>query len=83
VAVDAGHRWVLHGGDSFFHHGTFDRRTRVPRALAAMEALIAFDRKMVRNNHARLAELYRRAEPDLYIVCAHDPTLYKRAHAHA
>jgi hypothetical protein len=69
------------GGDSFFHHATLDRRTRVPRALAAMEVLIAFDRKMVQSNHARLAELYRCADPDLYIVCAHDPTLYERAHA--
>lgn len=82
VAVDAGHRWVLHGGDSFFHYGTLDRRAHVPRALAAVEALIAFDRKMVRDNHARLAELYRRADPDLLIVCAHDATLYDRARAH-
>jgi glyoxylase-like metal-dependent hydrolase (beta-lactamase superfamily II) len=82
VAVDAGHRWVLHGGDSFFHYDTLDRRAHVPRALAAMEALIAFDRKMVRDNHARLAELYRRADPDLLIVCAHDATLYERARAH-
>ena len=72
VAVDAGHRWVLHGGDSFFHHGTLDGHSHVPRALAAMETLIAFDRKMVRDNHARLAELYRRADPDLFIVCSHD-----------
>ena len=82
VAVDAGHRWVLHGGDSFFHYGCLDRRAHVPRALAAMEALIAFDRKMVRDNHARLAELYRRGDPDLLIVCAHDATLYERARAH-
>ena len=47
VAVDAGHRWVLHGGDSFFHDGTLDRHSHLPRALAAMETLIAFDRKMV------------------------------------
>jgi glyoxylase-like metal-dependent hydrolase (beta-lactamase superfamily II) len=56
VAIDADHRWVLHGGDSIFHHGTLDRHSHVPRALAAMETLIAFDRKMVRDNHARLAE---------------------------
>ena len=45
VAVDAGRRWVLHGGDSFFHHGTLDRHSHVPRALAAMETLIAYDGK--------------------------------------
>ena len=83
VAVDAGHRWVLHGGDSFFHHGTLDRHVHVPRALAAMETLIAFDRKRVRDNHSRLAELYLRADPDLFIICAHDRALYERARAHA
>ena len=83
VAVDAGHRWVLHGGDSFFHYGTLDRGSHVPRALTAMETLIAFDRKMVRDNHARLAELHRRADPDLFIICSHDPTLYERARAGA
>lgn len=83
VAVDAGHRWVLHGGDSFFHHGTLDGHSYVPGAVTAMETLIAFDRKLVRDNHARLAELYRRADPDLFIICAHDPTLYERARAGA
>ena len=39
VAVDAGHRWVLHCGDSFFHHGTLDLNSHVPRALATTESL--------------------------------------------
>lgn len=82
VAVDAGHRWVLHAGDAFYHYGTLDG-TRVPRALAAMESLFAFDRKRVLDNHARLIELYQRQDPDLLIVCAHDPTLYERAKATA
>jgi glyoxylase-like metal-dependent hydrolase (beta-lactamase superfamily II) len=82
VAVDAGHRWVLHAGDAFYHHGTLDGTT-VPRALTAMEMMFAFDRKAVLDNHARLAELYARQEPDLLIVCAHDPTLLERARATA
>jgi glyoxylase-like metal-dependent hydrolase (beta-lactamase superfamily II) len=81
VAVDAGHRWVLHGGDAFFHRGTLDGQPRVPRRISAWEKLVAFDRKRVYDNHARLAELYRRGEPDLFIVCAHDATLYERAKA--
>lgn len=79
VAVDAGHRWVLHCGDAFYHHGTLDGHSHVPRVLTASESLIAHDRKRVRDNHARLAELYRRADPDLFIVCAHDSTLHQRA----
>jgi glyoxylase-like metal-dependent hydrolase (beta-lactamase superfamily II) len=82
VAVDAGHRWVLHAGDAFYHYGTIDG-TPVPRALTAMESLFAFDRKTVRDNHARLVELYQRQDPDLMIVCAHDPTLLERALATA
>jgi len=82
VAVDAGHRWVLHAGDAFYHYGTLDR-TPVPRGLTAMESMVAFDRKRVLDNHARLAELYRRQEPDLLIVSAHDPTLFETARATA
>ena len=80
VAVDSGHRWVLHAGDAFYHYGTLDG-TPVPRALWAMESLVAFDRKRLLDNHARLAELYQRKEPDLLIVCAHDPTLLEQARA--
>jgi glyoxylase-like metal-dependent hydrolase (beta-lactamase superfamily II) len=81
VAVDAGHRWVLHCGDAFFHHGTVDGTARMPRALAAFELATAFDRKMMRQNHARLVELYRRREPDMFIVCSHDRRLYEQAKA--
>ena len=83
VAVDAGHRWVLHAGDAFYHYGTLDGATPVPRALTAMETLVAWDRKAVLANHGRLAELYARHDPDLMIVCAHDPTLFEQARATA
>jgi len=48
-----------------------------------MESLVAFDRKTVLANHARLAELYQRKDPDLLIVSAHDPTLLEQARATA
>jgi hypothetical protein len=44
-----------------------------------MEPMIASSRKLVRDNHARLRQLYQRQEPDLYMICAHDPTLYEHA----
>ena len=81
VAVDAGHRWVLHCGDAFFHHGTVDGTARMPRALAAFEFATAFDRKMMRQNHTRLAELNRRREPDMFMICSHDRRLYEQAKA--
>jgi glyoxylase-like metal-dependent hydrolase (beta-lactamase superfamily II) len=79
VAVDAGHRWILHAGDAFYHPGNLDRRSAVPFVLRAQETLIAYDRKQVADNHARLAELHQRREPDLIVVCAHDPSLYRLA----
>ena len=75
VAVDAGHRWVLHCGDAFYNRGTIDGHSHVPVTIKLSESIIAFDRARVRDNHARLAELYARREPDLLIVSAHDPTL--------
>ena len=83
VAVDAGHRWLLHGGDSFFHHGTVDGTAAMPRALAAFEWAVAYDRKVVQDNHARLVELYRRQEPDLFMICSHDRSIYQQARATA
>ncbi len=82
IAVDAGHRWVLHCGDAFYHYGYLDG-TPVPRSLWAMETMVAYDRKQMHDNHSRLAELYRRAEDDLFIVSAHDSALLERAKATA
>jgi glyoxylase-like metal-dependent hydrolase (beta-lactamase superfamily II) len=78
VAVDAGQRWILHAGDAFYHHGTI-RGTTVPPMLSRMESSVSFDRKRLRDNHARLAELAGRHEPDLLIVNAHDPVLLDQA----
>jgi glyoxylase-like metal-dependent hydrolase (beta-lactamase superfamily II) len=79
VAVDAGEQWILHCGDAFYQRGSIDGRGHVPVTLQASEAFIAFDRARVRDNHARLSELFSRSEQDLVIVCAHDAELYERA----
>lgn len=82
VAVDAGERWLLHAGDAFFHISQITGGTPpMPKALAGFEMVVANNRKKVRENHSRLAELYRRQEPDLRILCSHDPTLFERAKA--
>lgn len=83
VAVDAGHRWVLHCGDAFYYRGTIDNRTPVPAAVRISQRISAFDLKLLQRNHARLAELYARQEPDLLIVSAHDPSLLTDATATA
>jgi glyoxylase-like metal-dependent hydrolase (beta-lactamase superfamily II) len=75
VAVDAGHRWVLHCGDAFYYRGTLDGQSPVPLSIKLFERVVGFDPKRVRANHARLTELYARREPDLFMVSAHDPVL--------
>jgi glyoxylase-like metal-dependent hydrolase (beta-lactamase superfamily II) len=74
--MDAGHRWILHCGDAFYHRGSIDG-TPVPATVRLHEAVTTYSRAQLRDNRSRLAELYGRAEPDLLIVCSHDPGLYE------
>ena len=37
VAVDAGHRWVLHCGDAFYYRGTLDGQSPVPLGIKLSE----------------------------------------------
>jgi glyoxylase-like metal-dependent hydrolase (beta-lactamase superfamily II) len=83
VAVDAGHRWVLHCGDAFYFAAALNERPTAPRIVTAWESIAVFDRKLLHDNRARLAELYRRQEPDLLFVSSHDATLYEKARATA
>lgn len=83
VAVDAGERWVLHAGDAFYVRPTLDGEGRVPATLRALESAMAFDGKQLRENQARLADLYRQGDPGLLIVSAHDPELLEKARASA
>lgn len=79
VAVDAGDRWILHAGDSFYHRGQLDGSDTAPRALRLMERSVSFDWSRVQANHQRLAELWASDEPDLLLVNAHDPQLLRQA----
>ncbi|OBK30557.1 hypothetical protein A5634_15930 [Mycobacterium asiaticum] len=78
VAVESASHWILHCGDAFYHKGTLNR-SRIPFALRAQEELFAFSRTQLHENQNRLAELYGRTDPDLSIICAHDPSLFQQA----
>lgn len=78
IAVDAGDHWVLHAGDSFYHHGQLDGTGVAPRVLTTMERLIATDWTRVQANHQRLTELWTAADSDLQLINAHDPHLLNR-----
>ncbi|MBF6135030.1 MBL fold metallo-hydrolase [Nocardia otitidiscaviarum] len=81
IAVDAGHRWVLHSGDAFLHRAVIDDHNPVPLVDRMVETALAHNRKQVRANHRLLAELARRGDPDLLIINAHDPLLFEHARA--
>lgn len=75
-AIDTGGRWLFHAGDSFYYQGTLDGLTKPPLAARIQERLVAFDYGMVKSNHTDLAALYAKGDPDLDIICAHDPALF-------
>lgn len=79
VAVNDGRRWLLHAGDAFYHPATIGGPGSAPLALRLMERVVATAPQQVRDNHARLTELRSRQEPDLLVVCAHDPSLLAAA----
>lgn len=79
VAVDTGPRWILHAGDAFFDPHTVDGAGRPNTVLAISEMALAHNRKQVRDNHSRLAELNRRGDADLLIVNAHSGELLAHA----
>ncbi|MBF9315258.1 MBL fold metallo-hydrolase [Mycobacteroides chelonae] len=79
VAVDAGHRWILHCGDAFYHHQTLRDRSKVPATSKLFERLSAESYAHVRRNHDVIKALSEKNEPDLVIVCAHDRELLERA----
>lgn len=79
VAVDAGHRWVVHCGDAFFHRHTLHDHARVPRPTRLFERFAAESFEHVRENHEQLKNLHAQRDPNLLIVCAHDGELLQHA----
>lgn len=75
-ALESGDRWLFHAGDSFYDSSIVTGRGRQPTALTVQEWAVAVDRRRVRANHDRLAELAR--DPDVEVFSAHDRTLFQR-----
>jgi glyoxylase-like metal-dependent hydrolase (beta-lactamase superfamily II) len=75
-AVENGDRWLFHAGDSFYDKSIVTGRGRQPIMLTVQEQAIAVDRRRVRANHRRLAELAQ--APDVDVFSAHDRTLFQR-----
>lgn len=77
VAVRAGRRgWLMHAGDAFYHQSSIglgpDRSGLRPRALRAMESMLAAEPKRVNINHLRLKELANSPDIGIQVFCSHD-----------
>ncbi|GEE00085.1 putative metallo-hydrolase [Gordonia spumicola] len=71
VAIRDGERWLLHGGDAFYHRNVI-RGGRVPRSLAIAQFGSARQPRTARDTRRRLADLHERHADSIRIVCAHD-----------
>jgi glyoxylase-like metal-dependent hydrolase (beta-lactamase superfamily II) len=81
VAVKSGDKWLLHGGDSYFHHGTLLPEPAIPFGIASFEKIVQTNKEQRLYNQARLRELARSHGNEVDIFCAHDPVEYDRLRA--
>jgi glyoxylase-like metal-dependent hydrolase (beta-lactamase superfamily II) len=74
VAVQDGARWLVHGGDAYFHRDEVHGEPAwCPPGLSVFQRMVAIDDGLRRANQARLRELAR-AHQDVTVFSAHDPT---------
>lgn len=78
VAVRDGDKWLLHGGDSYFYHGTLEQPPHMPAGLAMFEKVVQTwpDKRLA--NQARLRELAANHGDEVEIFSAHDPVEFER-----
>ncbi|GAA1551798.1 MBL fold metallo-hydrolase [Actinomadura kijaniata] len=82
VAVDAGDRWLLHAGDTYFYHGEIDRPEPVTHPLMQLvQEGGETDRALRLDNVARLRELARTRGGEVEVFSAHDPWEFGRLSA--
>jgi glyoxylase-like metal-dependent hydrolase (beta-lactamase superfamily II) len=71
VAVETSAGALVHAGDAYFHRGAIAPEGNIaPAGAQWYEAMMAFDRKKLEANHARLRELAQ--DSDVKVFCAHD-----------
>ncbi len=76
VAVRTGQGWLLMAGDAYFHHREMDEPPWCTPGLRMYQTLMEKDRAARLQNQARLRAL--KANAQLEILCAHDPTEFER-----
>jgi glyoxylase-like metal-dependent hydrolase (beta-lactamase superfamily II) len=78
IAVRSGGKWLLHAGDSYFHHGQLDASPRMPLMLGYFQRKADMDRSVRIANQARLRALKLNHGDRVSIVNSHDPADYER-----
>jgi glyoxylase-like metal-dependent hydrolase (beta-lactamase superfamily II) len=73
VALRTGEGWMLHCGDSYFHHGELQTPPSCPPGLRFFQNLNAADNKARKANQERLRELAAAHGDELTLFCSHDP----------
>lgn len=79
IAVNAGHGWLLHCGDAFFHRREINTPPACPAGLRLFQNVVLHDAKARRHNQERLRYLAREHRDDVRLICSHDPEQFDHA----
>ncbi|UPK33167.1 MBL fold metallo-hydrolase [Bradyrhizobium sp. 186] len=77
IAVRSGDKWLLHAGDSYFHHGQLEASPRMPLVLGYFQRRGDMDRKLRIANQERLRALKLSHGDRVTIFNSHDPVDYE------
>jgi glyoxylase-like metal-dependent hydrolase (beta-lactamase superfamily II) len=75
VAVNTGSGWLLHAGDSYFHHQEMNEPPSCPPGLALFQRTVAVANDVRLENQARLRQLCR-GHDEVKVFSAHDAREY-------
>jgi glyoxylase-like metal-dependent hydrolase (beta-lactamase superfamily II) len=79
VAVNAGDRWLLHAGDTYYFHGEVqDPPAEAPALLQALQAQVENDGPVRAANMDRLRRLASDRGANVAVFSAHDPWEFQR-----
>ncbi len=78
VAVKAGDRWLLHGGDAYFSSNEMMDPPTCPPGLSFFQRVVAVDGHERLANQARLRELAKSHPGEVEMFCAHCPVAFDR-----
>lgn len=73
IAIQTRERWLFHAGDCFYSHASISlEQLKVPKSLAAFEALLAYDNDERLQNVEKLRQLKKDYRNMIDIFSAHD-----------